>query len=103
MKHLHTFSSFLNESSRGKGIMDKVAKALKTETKPMDSKDFLGFDHALIFVDAKEPLRISLVDNDQELLFYKDTGDSTETISRYPVKDLDNAIKSIEKYIEEIR
>ena len=103
MKNLHTFDEFLNESSRGKGIMDKVAKALKTETKPMDSKDFLGFDHALIFVDAKEPLRISLVDNDQELLFYKDTGDSTETISRYPVKDLDNAIKSIEKYIEEIR
>lgn len=103
MKNLHTFDEFLNESSRGKGIMDKVAKALKTETKPMDSKDFLGFDHALIFVDAKEPLRISLVDNDQELLFYKDTGDSTETISKYPVKDLDNAIKSIEKYIEEIR
>jgi len=103
MKHLHTFSSFLNESAKGKGIMDKVAKALKTETKPMDSKDFLGFDHALIFVDAKEPLRISLVDNDQELLLYKDTGDSTETIARYPVKDLDTAIKSIEKYIEDIR
>jgi hypothetical protein len=83
--------------------MDKVAKALKTETKPMDSKDFLGFDHALIFVDTKEPLRISLVDNDQELLFYKDAGDSTETIARYPVKDLDAAIDSIEKYIKEIR
>ena len=103
MKHLHTFEGFLNESAKGKGIMDKVAKALKTETKPMDSKDFLGFDHALIFVDTKEPLRISLVDNDQELLLYKDTGDSTETISKYPVKDLDTAIDSIEKYIKEIR
>ena len=102
MKHLHTFEGFLNESAKGKGIMDKVAKALKTETKPMDSKDFLGFDHALIFVDTKEPLRISLVDNDQELLLYKDTGDSTETIARYPVKDLDAAIDSIEKYIEGI-
>jgi len=105
MKYLQTFERFLNEnlneSAKRKNIMDKVAKALKTETKPMNHKDFLGFDDALILVDTKEPLMISLVDNDKELLFYKDNGDSTETISKYPVKDLEDAIESIEKYINE--
>jgi hypothetical protein len=106
MKHIQTFESFLNEygsldeSAKGKGIMDKVANALKRETKPLGHKDFLGFDNALVFVGAKEPLRISLIDKDQTLLFYKDSGDSTETIAKYPVKDFDGAIDAITKYLE---
>jgi hypothetical protein len=104
MKNLHTFAEFLNESlnenAKRQGIMDKVAKALNHETKPLGHKDYLGFDSALFIVGTKEPLMISLVDDDKKLLFYKDNGDNVESIEKYDIKDLKGAVDSIEKYLK---
>ena len=47
--------------------MDKVAKALDHETKPLGHKDYLGFDSALSIVGTNEPLMISLIDDDKKL------------------------------------
>jgi hypothetical protein len=83
--------------------MDKVAKSLNMETKPLGHDDFLGFDSALKIVDDKEPLRISLVDGDKSLLFYKDSGDNVEKIGKYDVKDLKGAIEGTTKYLKDRR
>ena len=104
MRHINTFKGFLNESlnenAKRQGIMDKVAKALDHETKPLGHKDYLGFDSALSIVGTKEPLMISLIDDDKKLLFYKDNGDYVESIGKYDIKDFNDAIDSIQKYLK---
>jgi hypothetical protein len=104
MKNLHTFEEFLNESlnesQSRKTVMDKVAKGLKADVKPLGHKDYLGFDLALRIGVKGDPLYLSISSDGDKLMLYKDNGDVVTSINDYSTKDLRSAIEAINKEIK---